>query len=117
MRAIPPRYVEPFLPSANRRHLMAGMEFPAFLFSLWAPCMTAILGANRYAVIAAIVLWLMLTRLFRAMARRDPFMTEIYMNSLRYQQQDGSLEFPATPVFAIRTGPKKEEKKKKRDQK
>lgn len=95
-RQIPSHCIEPFLASANRRHLWGGMEFPAFIASFWAPLMILMGVPNRYTMAGSIVLWFLLRFLFRAMANKEPFMTDLYLDSLKYRQPDRSLEYPAT---------------------
>jgi type IV secretory pathway TrbD component len=95
MREIPVEYIEPFLESANRRHLWAGMEYSAFLFSCWSPIIILSHGISRYSVALAVVIFSLLCWLFRRMAHHDPYMTDIYLDAFRYRKPDGWLEYAA----------------------
>lgn len=97
-RIIPPEHVEPFLESANRRHLFGRMEFKVYLFHYWAPSIIFLQGLtsrNVKVIVVALVLWLFLRWAGRAMAKYDPYMTEVYIEALKLRQKGGSLYYPA----------------------
>ena len=94
MREIPPHCIEPFLASANRRHLKGGMEFGAWILSLYFPFVIWVSVPTLKVLAGCVVLFLVLRFIFRTMAKKDPHMMEIYMDTFRYRQHDGSLVYP-----------------------
>jgi len=100
MRPVPPHCIEPFLASANRRHLMGGMEFGGWILSLYVPFVIGISVPTLKVIAGCIVLFLVLRFIFRAMAKKDPFMMELYRDAWAYKQKDGTLEFPAVSETA-----------------
>lgn len=95
MRPIPSHCIEPFLASANRRHLKGGMEFGAWILSLYFPFVIWVSVPTLKVLVGCAVLFFALRFIFRAMAKKDPNMMEIYLDALKYKQSDGSLEYPS----------------------
>lgn len=96
---IPEQYCADFHESANRPHLLVGCEptpiFVAFVFSV-------ILGFSIptwWGISGAVVSFLFLREVFRAMAKHDPLFMTVHHESQRYNQR----AWTAKPIRAWRS--------------
>ena len=84
--SIPVEYCAAFRPSANRRHLWGGAEPRLLLSCFYAGWMILLAFPNRYGILGAIGTVLFLRGLARQMAKIDPYFTDVYKESFRYEQ-------------------------------
>jgi type IV secretory pathway TrbD component len=116
MREIPVEYIKPFPLSGNRRHLKGGMELPVFLFAIWCAAMPAfaiiqhITLSRLWMLLIPVALFFSVSLVGRWMAAQDPYMTAIYLASLRYGTQYPRL---AEPPYCIVSAFTKKQKKGK----
>src|SRR5436305_4185500 len=83
--SIPVEYCAAFRPSANRRHLWGGAEPRLLLSCFYAGWMILLAFPNRYGILGAIGTVLFLRGLARQMAKIDPYFTDVYKESFRYE--------------------------------
>jgi type IV secretory pathway TrbD component len=83
---IPAEYCARFRPSANRRHLWGGAEPKLLLSCFYVGWMIVLAFENRYGLLIAIAAVLFLRALARQMAKIDPYFTEVYQESFRYEK-------------------------------
>ena len=83
---IPPEYCAAFRPSANRRHLWGGAEPRLLLSCFYSGWMILLAFPNRYGLLGAIATVLFLRGLARQMAKIDPYFTDVYKESFRYEE-------------------------------
>src|SRR5690242_3352607 len=84
--SIPAEYCAAFRPSANRRHLWGGAEPRLLLSCFYAGWMILLAFPNRYGILGAIATVLFLRGLARQMAKIDPYFTDVYKQSFRYEE-------------------------------
>ena len=84
--SIPAEYCAAFRPSANRRHLWGGAEPKLLLSCFYAGWMIAFSFPHSYGLLAAIATVLFLRGLARRLAKIDPYFTEVYQESFRYDK-------------------------------
>ena len=84
--SIPAEYCAAFRPSANRRHLWGGAEPRLLLSCFYAGWMILLAFPNRYGILGAIATVLFLRGLARQMAKMDPYFTDVYKESFRYEE-------------------------------
>lgn len=62
----------------NRGHLFLGGERPLVLMTATMTLIMVVMLQDRYAAITGIILWVVLTRIFKLLAKYDPVMSVVY---------------------------------------
>lgn len=70
----------------NRPNLLLGGERELVLVSGLLSGTLAFAGASVVTIIIGIVLWFGLLTLLRMMAKKDPFMSKVYLRHIKYQK-------------------------------
>lgn len=107
---VPVEFCAPFRKSANRRHLFGGAEPKVFMSCIYVSGFIGISIPNRYGLMCAIGLFLFLRSLARYMAKKDPYMSEVYRSSLKFGRRLLRLTQHPVKVFVLCSSKKKSKK-------